>query len=188
MNWFRDNRRDAAVILATLALPAILVLMLVLNLFSMRGEYQSEIDFLEPRIARLIGLREQEEVLAKAAGRVDSEVFSLVYPATDDRASVAATLQKNVRDIFSATGMTITNSQMLPAEQEDGLEHITVKITATGTLDALDAALSEVASYRPLLMVESMEAYPMRGVSARGQREPQHVTANIQILALRLSP
>jgi len=188
VNWLNENRRDAAFILATLALPTVLLLMMVTNLFAMRGQYQSEIDHLEPRIARLIGLRMQEDVLAEAASQVDSKIYSLIYPVTDDGASVAASLQKNVRDIFTGAGMTVNNSQILPAKQEEGLEHIAVKMTASGSLDALDAALAEVASYRPLLVVESMDAYPMRGASARGDRKPQHVTTNIQVLALRLVP
>nr|WP_241262728.1 type II secretion system protein GspM [Parahaliea mediterranea] len=183
-----ENRRDAAFILATMALPIVLLFMLVLNLFAMRGEYQAEIDRLEPRIARLVGLRMQEDVLAEAASQVDSKVYDLIYPATDDSASVAASLQKNVRDIFSGAGMTVNNSQILPAKQEGSLEHIVVKITATGSLDALDLALTEVASYRPMLVLESLDAYPMRGASARGDRKPQHVTTNIQVRALRLAP
>lgn len=185
MNWFKDNRRDAAFIAITLAVPVFLLLVVVIDLFGMRAGYQGEIDRLEPRIARLMGLAAQEDELGSAASAVDARLLDLVYPITEDRASVSASLQKNVRDIFSDTGMVINNSQMLPIEQNEGLDRISVKVTASGSLDALDTSLSDVASYRPLLMVESMEIHPGRGASARGQRQPQTVVATIQILALR---
>ncbi|GAB3281326.1 type II secretion system protein GspM [Parahaliea aestuarii] len=185
MNWFRDNPRDAIFVLLTLALPLVLLLMLIFSLLGMRGDYQGEIERLEPRVARLMGLKNQESVLTEAAAQVDSGVLGLVYPVTDDRASVAASLQKNVRDIFADAGMTISSSQMLPSREDDELEHIPVKVTVVGGVDALDIALAELSNYHPLLMVESMEVYPSRGRAARGAPDTQEITATLQILALR---
>lgn len=186
MNWFRDNQRDAAFVLVTLAVPVLLLLVLLGNLLGMRADYRAEVERLEPRVARLLGLAEQEEALSAAAGTVDSKLADLVYPGAEDRASVSASLQKNVRDLFSDSGMEVNNSQMLPVESEEGLDRIAVKVTASGEVDALDSALSAIAAYRPLLMVESMEVHPSRGSSARRRgRQEQLVTATLQVLALR---
>ncbi|MFV0478775.1 MAG: type II secretion system protein GspM [Parahaliea sp.] len=184
MSWFRDHPRAALLIGLTLALPLLLVLMLLLNLLAMRSNYQGEIDRLEPRVARLMGLREQAELLAAQAGRVDAQVLALVYPQAEDRASVATSLQKGVRDIFTEAGMNISSSQILSSSTENGLEHLPVKVTATGSLTALDLALSALHGYRPLLMVEAMDIHPSRRGASRN-REPQQITVSLQILALR---
>ncbi len=186
MNWITDNRRESLFIALTLAVPLLLVCWLLIALLGMRSDYQNEIDRLEPRIARLAGLKAFAPELAAAAGQVDSDVLTLVFPATEDRAAVSTSLQKSVRDLFSAAGMEVSGSQMLAPRTEDGLDYISVKVTLQGELADLDAALADLQRYRPVLMVESMDAYPARRGARRGNQEQQQVmTVSLQILALR---
>lgn len=187
MSWIRENRRTATLVALTLAVPLCLLLYLALQLLGMRSDYQQEIDRIEPRIARQQGLLERQDELAKSARRVDSEVLDLVYPASDDRAEVAAALQQAVREIMSSAGLRVTNSQILPAKEEGGFDRISVKLTVTGELDALDAALSAVASYMPLLLLESMELYPNRAGARSDGQETQAMTAALELLSLRVS-
>ncbi len=185
MSWFKDNRREALFIVLTLALPVVLVLWLMLNLLGMRAGYQDEIERIEPRVARLAGLKQFARELSAAAGQVDTDVLSLIYPPTEDRAAASTSLQKSVRDVFAEAGVSVSGSQMLSPRTEDGLEYIAVKVTAQGELADIDAALSELYRHRPMLMVESLDAYPARRGARHRGRETQTLTVSLQILALR---
>jgi general secretion pathway protein M len=186
VNWLRDNPRYAVMVLGTLGLPVLLLLYLAVGLLGIRGEYQAEVERLEPRIARLQGLLNREEDVRRAASTVGSDVLDLVYPATDDSGTVAANLQKNVREILAAAGLSVSNSQILPLREQEGFDRIAVKLTASGDLPALDTALADLNAYLPLLLVESIEIWPNRS-ARRGQEEDiQTVTATLQVLALRV--
>jgi len=116
---------------------------------------------------------------------VDSKVLELVYPAADDQATVSAALQTNVRDIFGKAGLSVSNSQVLPARAQGNFDYIGVKLTVTGDLPALDEALAGIAAYLPLVLVESLDIYPAREVRGKSESAQQLITANIQVLSLR---
>ncbi len=188
--WLRANPRYAVLVLATAALPLLLVLYLAAGLLGMRAEYQADIDRLEPRVARLQGLLAREDEMRQAAGAVGSDVLDLVYPATDDHQAVSAMLQKNVREIFAAAGLVVSNSQILPVredEGEEGFDRIAIKFTASGDLPALDIALADISAYLPLLLIESIDVWPARASGRRGKdNAEQDITATIQVLALKV--
>lgn len=185
MNWLQQHRHSAIYVGLTLALPLFVVLYLGSTLWAQRVGYQREIERLEPRIARLAGLVESESALRQSALRVDSRVLDLVFPASEERAALAARLQQDLRRIFTEAGLEIKNSQVLPSREVLGLEHVTVKTQVSGDIDALDAALEEISNYSPLILVESMAVTPVR--RSRRQRAVglQQLSANIQLLALR---
>jgi general secretion pathway protein M len=155
----------------------------IANLWQLRAGYQDEIGRLEPRIARWQGLTELEEQLRDSAGLGGNRMVGLVYPAQGDNATAAASLQKDVRQLFSGVGMEITNSQVLPVRQEANFDYIGVKLTVSGDIASLDAALAEVADFSPLLLVEGLDVWPMR--VRRDQPAGQRITANLRLLSLR---
>ncbi len=187
MNWLRMHQRTAVICGLTLAVPLVLYLNALLGLWGAHQSAQADIDRIEPRIARLQGLIDNEDQLREASAVVDSQVLTLVYPASEDQATVAANLQTKVRDIFSTAGLSVTNSQVLAAREQGNFDYIGVKLTVKGSLPALDEALAGIGSYLPLVLVESLDIYPAR--AARGKRESgsaeQVVTANLQLLSLR---
>jgi general secretion pathway protein M len=180
VNWFRDHPRYSLLLGLTVLLPLWLLLYLAATLFGLRGDYQDEIERLEPRIARLQGLMNHAEELQRAAGDVGSEVLGLVYPATQESGVVSAALQKNLREIFADAGLAITNSQILPLREGDKFDRIAVKLTVSGSLPALDVALADISAYEPLLLVEDLDVWP-----GRGRGEGQSIAATVQVLALR---
>ena len=185
MNWLQEHRHSAIYVGLTLAVPLFIVLYLASTLWGQRMDYQREIERIEPRIARLAGLVDSETALRQSAMRVESRVLDLVFPASEERAALAARLQQDLRRIFTEAGLQIKNSQVLPAREILGLEQVTVKTQVSGELDALDAALEEVSNYSPLVLVESLAVTPVR--RSRRQRADglQELTANIQLLAFR---
>jgi len=188
MNWLQNYRKSALIVGMTLALPLLLVVTLIGDFWVMRQDSQREIERLEPRIARLAGLLESEAQLQVAAGRVDSTVVSLVYPQSDVLATVSAALQSNVREIMVEAGLTVSNSQILPVVNKDGYDRIGLKLTVAGGLASLDAALSELMLYSPLLLIESIEVWPARTVRKKNKPAEQKITASLQLLTLRVTP
>lgn len=185
MNWLNTYRRSAVVVVLTLLLPVILVLYLVTDFWVMRRGYQNEIDRLQPRIARIYGLMESEEQLKVSAGRLSLQVSNLVYPPTEDSATVSAALQKNVREIMTEAGLTVSNSRILPVVQEENFDRIGLSLTASGGLEALDEALWDLSNYVPLLLIETIDVKPKRTSRRRDKVGAQIITVSLHILTLR---
>lgn len=185
MSWVRKHPRAAWICGLTLLLPVLLYLKLLLGVWDLRQETQAEIERIEPRIARLQGLIAFEEPLREAAQAVDSQVANLVFPDSTEQAAVAAELQSKVRDVLGEAGLSVTNSQVLPVREQGDFDYIGVKLTASGELPALDAALAELAAYRPLVLVERLDVYPARARRGKDEPEQQLVTTSLQVLSLR---
>jgi general secretion pathway protein M len=185
MSWLRLHQRTAWICGLTLLLPVLVYLNAMLGMWGARQSAQAEIERIEPRLARLQGLIDYESALREAAEAVDSQVLELVYPAAQDQATVAAELQTNVRDIFGKAGLSVSNSQVLPAREQGSFDYIAVKLTVTGGLPALDEALAGIGAYLPLVLVESLDVYPARAARGKSEGQEQQITANIQLLSLR---
>ena len=185
MSWLRLHQRTAWICGLTLLLPVLVYLNAMLGVWGARQSAQAEIERIQPRLARLEGLIDHESPLREAAEAVDSQVLELVYPAVQDQAAVATELQTNVRDIFSKAGLSVSNSQVLPAREQGSFDYIAVKLTVNGGLAALDEALAGIGAYLPLVLVESLDVYPARADRGRSESQEQQITANIQLLSLR---
>ena len=185
MSWLKVHQRTAWICGLTLLLPLVVYLNAIVSLLGMHGAAQAEIDRIEPRIARLQGLIDYEDQLREAAAVVDSQVLELVYPLSEDQATVSAELQTQVRDIFSKAGLSVSNSQVLPVRQRGNFDYIGVKLTVSGSLPALDEALAGLAAYLPLVLVESLDVYPARAVRGKAANNEQTLTASLQLLSLR---
>jgi len=185
VTWLRLHQRTAWICGLTLLLPVVVYLNAILGMWGMRQSAQAEIERIEPRLARLQGLIDYESQLREASAAVDSQVLELVYPATEDQATVSAELQTNVRDIFSKAGLSVSNSQVLPPREQGNFDYIALKLTVTGDLPALDEALAGIGTYLPLVLVESLDVYPPRTARGKSDSQEQQITVNLQLLSLR---
>lgn len=187
MNWLRTNQRSAWIVGVTLLLPLMLFLNAIVGVLSVRHDYQASIDSLEPRVARLRGLIEKEVELRQVAGEVDRRIPGLVHSADQDRATVSANLQQEVRQMLVDAGLSVTNSQVLPVRGHELFDYIAVKVTVNGTMASVDAALDSLGSYMPLVLVESLDMTPRRSNRRDTAVTEQTVTATLQLLSLRYS-
>lgn len=183
MIWLRSHRHIAWICGLTLLLPMVLYINTLLGLWALHRAYQSDIDHLMPRIARQYGLIEYEDELLDASNRASRQVAALVYPASRETASVATALQSDIRQIFSDAGLTVSNSQVLPLRTEEHFDYININLSVQGDMAGVDAALTDIAEFRPLLLVESMEMRPLR--SGRSGAKEQIIVVSLQLLALR---
>lgn len=183
MTWLRSHKRSAWICGLTLLVPLLLYINTLFGLWGTRQAYQSDIDNLMPRIARMQGLIGYENQLRDASALGSKEIEKLVYPASTDHATASAALQTSVRQILSDAGLTISNSQVLPVVEKDNFDYIGIRLTVEGNLSGLDAALRGIAEFKPLLLVESLEVKSVR--SGRKAADEQIVTATLQVLSLR---
>ena len=185
MTTLKPYSASVVVVAVSLLVPLFLVLYLALDFWLMRAGYQSEIDRLQPRVSRMLGLLESEQQLQVAADRLTTQVASLVYPASEDPATISAALQKNIRQIMTTAGLSVTNSRILPLSQDEQFARVGLVLTVTGGLDALDAALLELSDYTPLLLIDSLDIKPRGRTRSRDGNGVQSMTATLQLLTLR---
>jgi general secretion pathway protein M len=186
VSWIRLHRRASILIALTLLLPVFFYLKTALGLLGLGFDYAGERSRVEPRIARLQGLLNNEEELREQSAVAAERLRDLVFPSTEDPSTLAATLQADVRQIFSEAGLSVSNSQVMPLREGDHFDRVAVKLTVSGGLSGLDAALIGVAAYRPQLLVESLDTFPAR--TRRGSEDEQSLTAVIQLMVLRAIP
>jgi general secretion pathway protein M len=185
MNWLKSHSKSAFIVGATLVLPVLLVIYVLLDFLVAWQGYQAEIDRLEPRVARMAGLIASEEQLRASASQLGSQVLNLVYPPTDDSATVSAALQKDMRQIMTDAGLSVTNSRILPVLQEESFDRIGLSLTASGELDALDSALLAMVAYRPLVLIDAMDIKPKLMTRSRDKNGQQILTVSFQLLTLK---
>jgi general secretion pathway protein M len=184
MDWLRSHRQSAWIVGITLAIPVLVFFYALGSLLAARSDIQGQIDRLEPRVARIQGLALAQTDLETAL-QSGGENAGMVYAASQDQASVSAALQSEVRRVLTEAGLSITNSQVLPPEQLESFDRIAISVMATGDVEALDDALSSLALYRPLLLIEALDVYPNRVRRRAAEGAPQTLTARLQIMSLR---
>ncbi|MEH6585324.1 MAG: type II secretion system protein GspM [Halioglobus sp.] len=188
IEWFKTHQRSAIICGLTLLLPLLVYLNLLLGTWGLGAEYAQDMKRLPQRIARLQGLQEVEDQLRESSGVVQQTTSRLAYAANAERASVAASMQSDVRQLMTDAGLTVSNSQVLPVREEENFDFIGVKLTVAGDIEALDQALAEMANFAPLIIVEGMDVWPTRQRSVRGaaaKTEKQEATVSIRLLSLR---
>lgn len=189
MSWLRTHRRTAVLLGLTLVLPIYLYLQTVFGLLGLAFEYRGDAGRITPRLERLQGLENFEEQLREQQSVAKERLDALVYPPEQDGSALAALLQSEVRQLLTREGMTVSNSQVLPVRQDEVFDRVAVKLTVSGSLGALDAALRGIADARPRIVVESLDTFPERG-GRRGQNAgpSQTLTAVMQLMVLRALP
>jgi len=183
--WLQLHRQSAVLVGLTLMLPLYVFLSALGSLWTARVEIVDQIDAIEPRVARLQGLIEYESAMQEALGTVAGGVRESVYPAESDASTVAANLQAEARRLFSEAGMDVANSQVLPVRQRDRFDYVAVKLVAKGSLEQLQVSLAELAAFRPVVLVETLDTSPAR--MRRDNPDAQELTVSVQLLALRVA-
>ncbi|WP_409524919.1 type II secretion system protein GspM [Nitrincola sp. MINF-07-Sa-05] len=173
-------------VLAITGAAVLLTLMLILSaLWQAYHDYSSQIDSLEPRIARLIGITQSHAELLEANLEIDAQLAELAYPASQDATATGTVMQQVVRNLTQSVGMEVTGSQILPARSEGNLEFISLNLTLTGELGALESLLLDLPSVRPLVFVDSIVIQPARVRSGSGV---QSLMVQMGLTSVRLLP
>jgi len=187
MNWVKLHRRSAVLIGITVLLPLYFYLSILVGLVGVRSEGVADIERIEPRLGRLLGLLQSEQQLQESARKARQSIDGLVYGVADNAESVAANLQTSVRQILADSGLDVADSQVLPPTEQGAFEQVGLRLTVRGSLAGLDAALAEIAAFRPILLVETVSAAPLRTNNRRAAEDEggQSLNVTLQVFSLR---
>ncbi len=139
----------------------------------------------EPRHARLQGLQGSIDVLARAQTEAQGVVAQYVFPAETDANQVGNAAQQRVRNLFTAAGLQIVSSQVLPAKTEKNYDRIPLAVRAEGDLLALQGALVSLSTETPAILVRGMNVQTIGSVRADA---PQRLAVQFDIFVLRGRP
>jgi general secretion pathway protein M len=182
MSILAANRSMVVVLLSLL--PAVLLYAWLLSfVFMKRADYVNVTETLSPRIARVQGIAQSEDLLRARAASLEARLAELVYPFSEDRASTAAALQQSLRAELQQAGLEVSGSQIMSPRVSDDFDHIVVSVNAAGDTLALARALDALAVLRPMVLVQDLDVQAQR--SRRGQPDGQ-IAVRMQLLTLRL--
>jgi general secretion pathway protein M len=147
-----------ALVSVTVTLMLVLVLALLAGQYVLRQHWQAAetLAQVEPRYARLLGLRDTGGRLEEALKQARAALSRLGYPAERDAAQVGNDLQQVARRALQAAGVSVTSSQVLSPRGETGFERISAAIQGEGALSRVQIALAALHTEAPAITVDSL--------------------------------
>ncbi|MFT4519768.1 MAG: general secretion pathway protein M [Halioglobus sp.] len=187
--------RPTIVVAATLAPLALLVLYWMLHFFLLRQDFVADIDNIQPRTARLLGMVDSLQELEMASSYAGGVLEELAYPAGRDSANTAVAMQKDIRELMTDAGLSVSGSQILKKRKSEEFDRLTLEISAQGNIDALEEALANLETMRPMVFIKSINVKPSRASRSRqrfsaakteGAGDPRTLTAQFNLFSLRM--
>jgi len=148
-----------ALVSVAVTLAGLLAVVLVAGQYVVRKHlWASErLEEIDPRYARLLGLRDAGAELEEGLKQARAAVPRLGYTADRDAAQVGNDLQQVARRALQTAGLTVTSSQVLPPRAEAGFERLSVSLQAEGALSGVQLALAALqAEARPRMVFDTV--------------------------------
>lgn len=175
------QRRILAVLLLLLAV-GVVVRVIVVPVWTTYVDNRDAIIQMEETIVRYSRLSAQVESLRLALGEAqDTDELDRYTLAQESEPLAAAALQERVKSVVTDSGGTLTSTQVLPTEAEQGFKRIIVNVRMAVTIDTLQRVLYELETGLPYLLVDDII------VLARGARRRRASTQSLGLLDVRLN-
>lgn len=147
-----------ALISVAVTFGALVMVALIAGQYVVRKHLWSmeRIDEIEPRHARLLGLRDAESQLDDSLKQARAVLPRLGYPADRDAAQVGNDLQQLARRALQAAGLSVSSSQVLPLRADSGLDRISVTLQAEGALSRVQVALAALQAETPRVSFDTV--------------------------------
>jgi general secretion pathway protein M len=138
---------------------------------------------IEPRHARLLGLREAEAQITEADQALTERLRALAYSAATPPDRVGAELQQRLRADAAEAGFGVVGSQIQPTREFDGFEAVAVSAILEGSIEHLAALSERVDELRPAARVLALNVTPLRG---RGVTPTRNIRVELTLAVARL--
>lgn len=177
----RLQRRILAVLLLFLVL-AVVVRVVVLPIWSGFLSNRDAIAQSEDNIARYSRLSTQIGALQSVVGELeqtdDLDRYVLVQ---ESEPLAAAALQARMKSVVNSSGGTLTSTQVLPTETEQGFKRIIVNVRMAVSTNALQRVLYELENNLPYLLTDDIV------ILSRGARKRRRTTQGVDLLDVRFN-
>ena len=177
----RTQRRILAVLLLLLALAAV-VRVLVLPIWSTYLGNRDAIAQSEDNIVRYSRLSTQIGALQSAVGELEQvdnlDPYVLVQ---ESEPLAAAALQARMKSVVTSSGGTLTSTQVLPTEREQGFKRVIINVRMAVSTDALQRVLYELENSLPYLLTDDIV------ILSRGARKRRRTTQSVDLLDVRFN-
>ena len=177
----RIQRRILAVLLLLLAM-AVVARVLVLPIWTTYTGNRDAIIQTEDNIARYSRLSTQVHALRSAVGELEqADILDRYVLAQESEPLAAAALQDRMKSVVSSGGGTLTSTQVLPTEAEQGFKRVIVNVRMAVSTDALQRVLFELENDLPYLLIDDVV------ILSRGARKQRRRTQAVDLLDVRFN-
>lgn len=156
----------------------------VQGVWTVHRHADEQLQTLEPRMARLMGLGSDKARLAATTQDVQRQIERHAYPASRDATQAGNDAQQRARELFTRAGLEVATIQVLPPRQTGTFDRIPITLRVDGELAALQAALATLPASAPTLFVDG---FNLQGANGADPSAPR-VMAELQLFALRARP
>ena len=179
------SRRDIMMMSVTVLVLLIPFFILGSVLLGKMATANAELEKIEPRFARLLGIQRSADKLEAGLVSVNQRISQFVFPDEMDATQAGNDAQKNVRSVLSTAGLTVVSSQVLPTKTDQGFERISLSVRAEGELIHLQAALAVLPSLTPVILVDGIN---IQVVGQQRADKPQRLGAALKLSVLHRNP
>ena len=122
-----------------------------------------------------MGLQANVPVLDKAIEDAAAMLERHAYPSKQDESQAGNAAQQQLRGLFSAAGMEVASSQILPAKSDKYFDRIAINVRVEGGQPQFQAALVALAAAKPTIWMEGFAAQHM------GNTKPEAPRISVQL-------
>lgn len=166
---------------------SVLVLVLIFGaviavLIHTNNRYERVSADITPRYARLAGLVQSEAAINQTLAAQKVVLDQVVYDAATGVDRIGADVQQKIRATLGAANVNVTGSQVFTNKPDDKatIGIVTVSVSASTSLEALQASVHALAQLRPRLYLAEMQLVPTM------QRDAQQMSVEMRFNAIYL--
>ncbi len=153
----RLSSREGVILFCTVALAIVPLALLGWYVQQKHQNAEAQLAQMEPRYARLLGLEAQRADIEALLSSASGARTQYIYPASQDANQTGNAAQQRIREIFSAAGLQVISSQVLPAKDEKGFDRIPLTVRTEGEMLALQSALAVLTSQLPIILINDLD-------------------------------
>jgi hypothetical protein len=159
--------------MVALALPAIVLLVLLLGIVMPLLDYWRVIDAEHTQLLNKTHAYERlvsrKEALARQVTGLEAELGQAVgYLPRAEPAMAAAEVQANLGQMAERSGATVRSTQTLPAKPEDGFTAVGFQLNVTGSMRSVRDVLYDIEVGHPRLVIDRLSITPARDPGPNG--------------------
>jgi len=139
----------------TLLLLATPLLVIGAYIWQKHQMVQTLLSAMEPRHARLQGLRARQAEIETAAKQAQTIIAQHAYPASQESAKAGNDAQQRIRAVFAAGQLNINSLQVLEPKETEQFQRIGIVMQVDGNLPAIHDAILKLKNETPTILVDS---------------------------------